>query len=51
MEQRYQIEALLQASFCKSKITIHLGLYCSIICKEVKRYIRKSNTGFGEYCA
>ena len=51
VEQRYQIEALLQAGFNQTKIAAQLGVYRSTICRELKRSIPKRGRGSGEYCA
>jgi IS30 family transposase len=41
VEQRYQIEALLQAGFNQTKIAAQLGVDRSTICRELKRSIPK----------
>ena len=51
VEQRYQIEALLQAGFNQTKIAAQLGVHRSTICRELKRSIPKRGRGSGEYCA
>lgn len=51
LEQRYQIEALLQAGFNQTKIASQLGFHRSTICRELKRSIPKRGRGSGEYSA
>lgn len=51
VEQRYQIEALLQAGFNQIKIANHLGVHRSTICRELKRSIAKRGRNSGDYLA
>jgi IS30 family transposase len=51
VEQRYQIEALIQAGFNQTKIANQLGVHRSTIGRELKRSIPKRGRGSGEYCA
>ena len=51
VEQRYQIEALIQAGFNQTKIADQLGVHRSTIGRELKRSIPKRGRGSGEYCA
>lgn len=51
VEQRYQIEAFIQAGFNQTKIANQLGVHRSTICRELKRSIPKRGRGSGKYCA
>ena len=51
VEQRYQIEVLIQAGFNQTKIANQLGVHRSTISRELKRSIPKRGRGSGEYCA
>jgi len=51
IEQRYQIEALLQAGFNQTKIAAQLGVHRSTIFRELKRSIPKRGRGSGGYSA
>lgn len=51
VEQRYQIEVLIQAGFNQTKIADHLGVHRCTIGRELKRSIPKRGIGSGEYCA
>jgi IS30 family transposase len=50
-EQRYQIEALLQAGCTQTKIAGQLGVHRSTICRELKRSIAVRGRTCGTYVA
>lgn len=51
VEQRYQIEVLIQTGFKQTMIANVLGVHRSTISRELKRSIPKRGRGFGEYSA
>src|SRR5690606_41560668 len=51
VEQRYQIEVLIQTGFKQTMIANVLGVHRSTISRELKRSIPKCGRGFGEYSA
>lgn len=51
VEQRYQIEALLQAGFTQTVIAYQLGVHRSTICRELKRSIALRGRTSGAYVA
>ena len=50
-EQRYQIEALLNAGHTQKSISISLGVHASTIHRELKRNTAKAGRGAGQYRA
>ena len=51
VEQRYQIEVLIQTGFKQTMIANVLGVHRSTISRELKRSIPKRGRGLGEYSA
>lgn len=51
VEQRYQIEALLQAGLTQTNISKQLGVHKSTVSRELKRSIPKRGRGSGKYSA